>query len=72
MKISHLIYGLAGVAAGLLLAPKTGIWNKYLTTKTKQGQDMIKCGIKRTEAAVSEVAEGIIDVLETGRKIVAS
>jgi gas vesicle protein len=61
-----------GIGAGLLIAPKVGTWNKYLTRKTKQGQDLIGRSIKRTEAKVSDVAGNIIETLEKGRKAVAT
>lgn len=70
MKYSSLFFGLAGLAAGVLLAPKIGIWNKQLTRKAKQGQNMLSCGIKRTEAKVADVADAVIDTLEKGRKTI--
>jgi hypothetical protein len=72
MKYSHLLYVLVGVSAGLLLAPKAGLWNKFLTRKTKEGQNLVRIGIKKTEVAVADAADGLIDILETGRKAVAS
>ncbi len=72
MKYSHLLYVLVGVSAGLLLAPKAGLWNRYLTRKTKEGQKLVSIGLKRTEDAVSDAADGLIDILETGRKAVVS
>ncbi len=72
MKYSHLLYLLVGVGAGLLLAPKAGLWNRYLTRKTKEGQNLVTMGIKKTEVAVADAADGLIDILETGRKAVAS
>jgi hypothetical protein len=56
----------------LLLAPKAGLWNRYLTRKTKEGQKLVGIGIKKTEAVVSDAADGLIDILETGRKAVVS
>jgi hypothetical protein len=72
MKLSHLLYVAAGVGAGLLLAPKAGLWNRYITRKTKEGQNLVRIGIKKTEVAVADAADGIIDMLETGRKSIAS
>jgi hypothetical protein len=65
MRYSNVFFGLIGIGAGLMLAPKVGEWNKYLTRR-------ISCGIKRTESAVSDVADGIIDKLEKGRKAVTA
>jgi hypothetical protein len=65
MKYSNLFFGLIGIGAGLLLAPKVGTWNKYLTRK-------IGCSIKRTESAVADVADNIIGTLEKGRKAVTT
>ena len=55
-----------------MLAPKTGIWNKYLTGKTREGQKLISGGIKRAEEVVADAADGIIDALETGRKTITT
>jgi hypothetical protein len=55
-----------------MLAPKAGLWNRYLSRKTKEGQNLVRMGIKKTEVAVADAADGIIDILETGRKAVAS
>jgi len=65
MRYSNVFFGLIGIGAGLMLAPKVGEWNKYLTRR-------INSGFKRTEAAVSDVADGIIDKLEKGRKAVTA
>jgi len=72
MKLSHLFYVALGVSAGLLLAPKSGLWNRYLTRKTKEGQNLVRIGIKKTEAAVADAADGLIDIMEKGRKTIAS
>jgi hypothetical protein len=72
MKPSHLLYGLLGVAAGVMLAPKAGSWNRYLTRKAKQGQNLIGAAFRRTEARVADTADGIIDALEAGRKKLAT
>jgi hypothetical protein len=65
MKNSNVFFGLIGIAAGLMLAPRVGAWNRYLSRR-------ISSGIKRTEAAVSSAADGIIDTLEKGRKAVTT
>lgn len=65
MKYSNVFFGLIGIGAGILLAPKVGAWNKSLTRR-------INCGFKRTEAAVSDAADGIIEKLEKGRKAVTA
>jgi hypothetical protein len=71
MKYSYVFCGLLGIGAGLMIAPRMGAWNKYLSKKTKQGQRLIKIGIKRTESGVAEVAGNIMDTLEKSRKAVA-
>lgn len=48
-----------------MLAPRVGAWNKYLSRR-------ISCGIKRTETAIADTADGIIDTLEKGRKAVTT
>jgi gas vesicle protein len=72
MKISHLLYTLIGVSAGLFFAPRAGLGNRYLTRKAKEGQNMIDCSIRRTETVVANTAEDIIDALETGRRKVVA
>jgi gas vesicle protein len=72
MKYSFLLCSLLGAAAGVLLAPEAGPWNRYLTRKTKECQKLINSSFRRTEKTVADAADGIIDALETGRKRLAT
>lgn len=72
MKYSFVLCSLLGVAAGVLLAPEAGLWNRYLARKAKQSQKLINSSFRRTETTVADAADGIIDALETGRKILTA
>jgi hypothetical protein len=72
MKITNLLFGLSGVLVGVLLAPKTGIWNRYFARLTREGQKAVGCQIKRAQKTVKETADSIVNTLETGRQAITS
>ena len=63
---------LAGIAAGALTAPATGLkTRKMLAANAKKRVDEVLDAAKRTKEAVEQTAEGIANAFAQGRKKLA-